>query len=77
VLRAKLEGGWLVVDAAVEAGLAKSKGEARRLIAQGGLYVNNVVVADANMALGAGQLVAGAAIVLRSGKKNYRLIRVA
>ena len=77
VLRAKLEGGWLVVDAAVEAGLAKSKGEARRLIAQGGLYVNNVVVTDANLALGAGQLVAGAAIVLRGGKKNYRLIRVA
>jgi len=77
VPRAKLEGGWLVLDAAVEAGLAKSKGEARRLIAQGGLYVNNVVVTDANMALGAGQLVAGAAIVLRGGKKNYRLIRVA
>ena len=30
-----------MVDALVEAGLAKSKGEARRIISQGGAYVNN------------------------------------
>jgi tyrosyl-tRNA synthetase len=76
VPRAKLDAGWLVVDAAVEAGLAKSKGEARRLIAQGGLYVNNEPLADVNATFGVGQLIGGSAIVLRAGKKNYRLIRV-
>ena len=40
--RARLAGeGLNVVDALVEAGLAKSKGEARRTIEQGGAYVNN------------------------------------
>lgn len=73
---AQLEAGLNVVDAAVLTGLAKSKGEARRLLAQGGLYVNNAVASDVNAVLKPADLVAGAAIVLRAGKKNYRLIRV-
>ena len=40
--RERLAGeGLSIVDALVEAGLAKSKGEARRIITQGGAYVNN------------------------------------
>ena len=74
--RTKLENGWPVVDAVVESGLAKSKGEARRLIAQGGLYVNNKAWADVNAALTAEQLATQTALVLRSGKKNYRLVRI-
>ena len=74
--RAKLEAGWPVLDATVETGLAKSKGEARRLVAQGGLYVNNKPWPDANANLTTQHLVSGSAIVLRSGKKNYRLVRV-
>ena len=35
------DGGLPIVDALVAAGLAKSKGEARRTIEQGGAYVNN------------------------------------
>jgi tyrosyl-tRNA synthetase len=74
--RAKLDAGWSVIDAVVETGLAKSKGEARRLIQQGGLYLNNTALADEKLMLGPGNLVAGSAIVLRGGKKNYRLIKV-
>lgn len=74
--RTTIETGWPVVDAAVHAGLAKSKGEARRLIQQGGLYVNNQPVSDASAVLRADSLVAAGALVLRSGKKNYRLVRV-
>jgi tyrosyl-tRNA synthetase len=74
--RARLEGGWSVIDATVETGLAKSKGDARRLIAGGGLYVNNRPVGDVNLLLKPADLVANAAIVLRSGKKNYRIARV-
>lgn len=65
-----------LLDAALITGLAKSKGEARRLVQQGGLSVNNVVANDANATLTESDLIAGKAIVLRSGKKNYRLIRV-
>lgn len=72
----RLETGLPLVDACVETGLAKSKGEARRLIQGGGIYVNHVKVADGAMSLRAGDLIANTAIVLRSGKKNYRLIRV-
>jgi len=74
--RARLDGGYSLIDACVESGLAKSKSEARRLIQQGGLYVNNAPVGDVNLTLGAGHLVAQTAVVLRSGKRNYRLIRV-
>ena len=73
---AQLGAGMGLLDAAVTTGLAKSKGEARRLVGQGGLYVNNVAVSDVNASLGRADLIAGTAIVLRSGKKNSRLIRV-
>src|SRR5262249_32587218 len=49
--RARLSAGYGLVDAALDAGLAKSKSEARRLITQGGLYVNNQPVADPNLVL--------------------------
>ncbi len=74
--RASLEAGWPAIDAAVETGLAKSKGEARRLIAQGGLYLNNNPIADANHKLDLSSLATNSALVLRSGKKTYRLVRI-
>ena len=73
---AQLTTGLALLDAAVATGLAKSKGEARRLLAQGGLSVNNVVATEASATLNTADLIAGSAIVLRGGKKNYRLIRV-
>lgn len=72
----QLQPGWGVLDAAVATGLAKSKGEARRLVAQGGLYVNNKAISDANAMLGTNDLIGGSSIVLRSGKKNYRVVKV-
>ena len=41
VPRSSVEPGWPVVDALVATKLAKSKGAARRLLSQGGVYVNN------------------------------------
>ncbi len=73
---AQLTAGWPLLDAVVATGLAKSKGEARRLLAQGGLSVNNIVITDASATLNAADLIAATAIVLRGGKKNYRLLRV-
>jgi tyrosyl-tRNA synthetase len=74
--RQMLDGeGLAVIDAFVEAGLAKTKGEARRLIAQGGTYVNNRRVDGIEMRLGAAQLASPSVMVLRTGKKNYALLR--
>ena len=51
--RQRLAGpGLPIIDALVEAGLAKSKCEARRIIAQGGAYVNNRRVSDVDARLG-------------------------
>ena len=75
--RDKLEGGWALIDAVVETGLAKSKSDARRLIGQGGIYVNNKQVEDVNTKLDRSSLATASALVLRSGKKTYRLVRIA
>ena len=59
----------------VRSGLAKSKGEARRTVAQGGAYVNNRRVDDVERKLTAADLASETVMVLRSGKKKYALLR--
>jgi len=76
VQRGQLTAGWPAIDAAVHAGVAKSKGDARRLITQGGFYINNIARTDLDQPLTLDDLVTPTAIVLRGGKKNYRLVRV-
>ncbi len=64
-----------LIDALVEAGLAKSKGEARRVITQGGAYVNNRRIEAIETQLGPDHLASQSVMVLRSGKKKYALLR--
>ena len=72
--RARL-GKWLLVDLFAEAGLCKSKSEARRLIANGGAYLNNRKVESDAAPLDEGCLVSETALVLRTGKKNFAVVR--
>jgi tyrosyl-tRNA synthetase len=65
-----------VVDLLVETGLAKSKGEARRTIGEGGAYLNNRRVEDADAVATRADLVAGSWLVLRRGKKNFAGVEV-
>jgi tyrosyl-tRNA synthetase len=60
-----------VVDLLVETGLARSKGEARRTIAEGGAYLNNTRITDAELAPTPDDLVGGSWLVLRRGKKSF------
>ena len=69
--------GMPLIDALCEAGLAKSKGEARRTIQQGGAYVNNRRIADLDARLTPNHLASETVLVLRSGKKHYALLRFA
>jgi tyrosyl-tRNA synthetase len=72
----RLDGDGLpVIDALFEAGLAKSKGDARRTVAQGGAYVNNRRVENVEARLGTQDLVGESTLVLRAGKKNYAVLR--
>ena len=75
---ATLQGAGLpIIDALVEAGLAASKGEARRTVTQGGAYVNNRRVDGVEAALTPASLASETVVVLRSGKKKYALLRFA
>jgi tyrosyl-tRNA synthetase len=73
--RSRLEGQLSIVDALVEAGLAKSKSEARRTVTGGGAYVNNRRIDAPDAMLGPDALASATVIVLRSGRRNYALLR--
>ena len=76
VLKASdLQAGSLsILDALVACGLAPSKGEARRLIQQGGISLDGEKVANHTTTLAAGALAKG--IVIKKGKKVYHKITV-
>jgi tyrosyl-tRNA synthetase len=69
----RLAGGVPLVDLLAATGLAGSKGEARRLVQQGGAYVNNERVASPDHSLGPAELLHGRYILLRKGKDTYHL----
>jgi tyrosyl-tRNA synthetase len=76
VERQRLVSGELnIVDALVEAQLAKSKSEARRTVQEGGAYVNNRRIAELDQVLGQEHLASPSVMVLRRGKKRYALLR--
>lgn len=68
--------GLPLVDLLVETGIASSKGDARRSIQGGGIYVNNERFADATANVGRDEAVDGQFIILRKGKRDYHLVRV-
>ncbi len=68
--------GQSVIVVATEAGLCKSRSEARRLIQNGGLYVNNRRVEDVDAVVASAWIIDRRLLVLRSGRKRYQLIRV-
>jgi tyrosyl-tRNA synthetase len=76
IVRGRLDSpGMTIVEALCEAGLAGSKGEARRTVTQGGAYVNNRRIDDVETRLGPEHLASETVMVLRSGKKRYALLR--
>ncbi|AFH90785.2 tyrosine--tRNA ligase [Corynebacterium pseudotuberculosis] len=60
-----------IVDLLVAAGLADSKGAARRAVKEGGAYVNNVRISDETWQPSEEDLLHGSLVVLRKGKKNF------
>ena len=68
--------GLLLVDVVTECGLTSSKSEARRLIKEGGLYLNNRRVLDVYYTLSLDESIEGQFFLLRKGTKQYHLIRI-
>lgn len=74
VPRGRLTGGLSLIEALVLAGLAQSNGEARRVIEQGGAYVNNRRRTTLQDTLTPSDLAGERVAVLRAGKKRYALL---
>jgi len=68
--------GLPLLDLLVAAGVSKSKGDARRSIDEGGIYLNNERVTDVNRRARLEDTVEGRFLVLRKGRKNYHLVKV-
>ena len=77
VTRALITKGLLISELAVKAELAASKGEAVRLIKQGGLYLNDQRVTDERGLVSIDHAIDGRVIVLRKGQRERRLVQVA
>ncbi|HEY1763670.1 MAG TPA: tyrosine--tRNA ligase, partial [Opitutaceae bacterium] len=75
VERSRLEGaGSPLSELLVHSGLCPSKGQARKDIEGGGIYVNNVRVSEAARTVGLADLQFGRYVLLRKGKRTYALL---
>ncbi len=74
---AKVDAGTLgIIDLLVASGLAPSNSAARRTVADGGAYVNNEKVTDADAEVGRDQLLHGRFLLLRRGKRTLATVEV-
>ncbi|MDV6012274.1 tyrosine--tRNA ligase [Haloechinothrix sp. LS1_15] len=65
-----------IVDLLLVAGLVDSKGAARRTVAEGGAYVNNVKITDESWQPSAADALAGRWLVVRRGKRTLAGVRL-
>jgi tyrosyl-tRNA synthetase len=65
-----------VLDLLVESGLSESRGAARRVLGEGGAYINNVRVADPAAVPDRSELLAGRWLLLRRGKRHLAVAEV-
>jgi tyrosyl-tRNA synthetase len=71
----EVESGIPIVDAMVQCEMTKGKSAARRLINGGGVYLNNKRVTDVEYVITKESLASAHTAVLRTGKKNYHLLK--
>ena len=73
--RQRLEAGLGVLEIFAEVGLTQSRSEARRMVQQGGIYINNARVTDIEATITPRHLTDDG-ILLRAGKKRYHRLVV-
>jgi len=74
--RGELEKGIPAFELFHDVGLCKSRGEARRLITQGGAYINGLQVGEFDEKIGTSNIDKAGEIHLRKGKKQHMVIKV-
>lgn len=65
-----------IVDALVSTGLEKGRSAARRTVASGGAYLNNVKVEDEDAPITGADLLAGGLALVRRGRRNLAVVGV-
>jgi tyrosyl-tRNA synthetase len=75
--KSKLAGdGYPAVTLLVDSGLAQSKGDAKRTIKGGGVYLNNQRIDSPGQMVTTNDLFEGQFLILRKGRKKYHLVKV-
>jgi tyrosyl-tRNA synthetase len=75
---ARLEGdGWPVVDLLIAVGLASSRRDAREHLTNGAVSINGDRVAGAAATVTAGELLHGSVLLVRRGRREWRVARFA
>lgn len=75
VSKEELEAGIPLLDLlAVKTAIFPSKGEARKMVQQGGVSINKKKVTDPNAVISATELLNGKYLLAQRGKKSYNLI---
>jgi tyrosyl-tRNA synthetase len=74
---ARLADGPTIVDLLVSTGLAESRGAARRVVKEGGAYVNNQKIADEEWSPASTDLLHGRWLVVRRGKRSVAGVEIA
>ena len=67
--------GGALIEVLMAAGLSPSKGQARKDIEAGGVYLNNIRAGDIKAVIEAAHLLFGEYLLLRKGKRNYALAK--
>lgn len=70
----KLNDGIGIIDLFAEAGLASTKSDARRLVEQGGAFINEEKISDIKAIIGKEKLDNDNEMILRAGKKRFMRI---
>ncbi len=68
--------GTSIIDLLVDCAVAKSKGEARRSIQEGGINLNNQRVTEVDQMVTLNNLIDNQYLILRKGRKNYYFVKV-
>ncbi len=76
VARSALERGVELAVVMADAGMTNSRGEARRLIRGGGVYLNGERVADMGVAVGKSDPIEDRFVLVRIGKKRHLVVEV-
>ncbi len=74
--RSAFEAGMAATELAVRAGLAASKGEAARLIKQGGLSVNDRKLTDERSVITLDQAFGGQLYIIRKGRRQTHVVKL-